>query len=275
MYFNAYNEKIIYVGKEIDSSVLNCRLAGVTSPNPGYKIYRNPMDVYVFEYVISGEGYIESNGEKIKVHGGTFYCMKKGIEETHYADENDPYEKIWVNLEGEIVGRMFDFFELTPVYCAEVNVMNIFLEIHDKLERINDANESETNAEIMRLLFDMLTYATKDKFFPSTAGNNTLDEKIRSYIDSNIYNDISLDTIAAEFGITKMHVIRVFKQRFGTTPIQYILDRKISISKSLLTGTVMPIKEIASLLRYSNTQHFSGSFKKAVGCTPNKYRQSK
>lgn len=275
MYFNAYNEKIIYVGKNDPSPKLSCMLAGVTYPNAGYKIYRNPCDVYVFEYVVSGEGIIEADGRRIPVRGGMFYCIAKGIEENHYSSESDPYEKLWINLDGEVVEKMFDFFSLGHVYCAEVNVMNIFIEIHDRLERMDDSNEADTYAEIMRLLFDMLTYATKDKFFPSSAGGNTLDEKIRSYIDANIYNDISLDTISAEFGITKMHVIRVFKQKFGTTPIQYILERKISISKSLLTGTVMPIKEIASLLRYSNTQHFSGSFKKAVGCTPNKYRQSK
>ena len=275
MYFNAYNEKIIYVEKNEPSPTLSCMLAGVTYPNPGYKIYRHPCDVYVFEYVISGEGTIEADGEKIPVHGGMFYCIRKGVGETHYSSEVNPYEKIWINLDGEMVEKMFDFFSLGHVYCTEVNLMNIFIEIHDKLEHMDDSNAADAYAEIMSLLFNMLTLATKEKFFPSSSGGNTLDKKIRSYIDANIYNDISLDKIAAEFGITKMHVIRVFKQKFGTTPIQYILDRKISISKSLLTGTVMPIKEIASLLRYSNTQHFSGSFKKAVGCTPNKYRQSK
>ena len=41
---------------------------------------------------------------------------------------------------------------------------------------------------------------------------NTLDEKILSWLDANIYSDFSLDTVAAEFGVTKMHVIRVFKK---------------------------------------------------------------
>jgi AraC-like DNA-binding protein len=96
-----------------------------------------------------------------------------------------------------------------------------------------------------------------------------------AYIDSNIYSDISLDLMAEHFGITKMHIIRVFKRKFGITPMQYLIDKKISVAKSLLCGTVMPIKEIASLLRYSNTQHFSSSFKTATGITPNKYRQAK
>ncbi len=270
-----YNEKIVYVGNREASDSLSCLLAGVTYPDPDYRISRNPCDVYVFEYVVSGEGYIESHGEKIHVQTGDFYCIRKDADEIHYSSPTNPYEKLWVNLDGEIVGRLYDFFALPPVFKAEVNVMNQFLEMHDKLERMTDENESDTLADLTGILFSVMLKATKEQLFPSKAGVHSLDEKIRAYIDNNIYNDISLDDISEEFGITKMHVIRVFKLKYGTTPVQYMLERKISIAKSLLTGTVMPIKEIASLLRYSNTQHFSGSFKKAVGCTPNRYRKSK
>lgn len=275
MYFNTYNEKIIYVGKNDPYSLFSCMLAGVTYKNPNYRIVRNNCDVYVFEYVVSGKWSIEVGDRVYDVHEGMFYCLEKGVDEVHYASQDEPYEKMWINLDGELVRKIFSFFNLSTLYVAEVNVMNIFIEIHDKLEHIDDTNESETYAEIMSLLFNMLVAATRERFFPSTSNNTSVDEKIRAYIDKNIYNDITLDDIASEFGITKMHVIRLFKQRYNITPIQYILDKKISISKSLLTGTLMPIKEIASLLNYSNTQHFSGAFKKAVGCTPNKYRQAK
>ncbi len=275
MYFNAYNEKIIYVGKNDSFSRLSCVMAGTTYKNPNYRIRRNECDVYVFEYVISGKGSIEISGKRYDVHGGMFYCIAKGCEEFHYASPDEPYEKMWINLDGELMKKMFDFFNLGSIYISEVNVMSQFIEIHDKLEHMTEANESGTYAEIMSLVFNILTEATKERFFPTSTQSSSTNEKIRAYIDKNIYNNITLDDIADEFGITKMHVIRLFKQKYNITPIQYILDKKIAISKSLLMGTLMPIKEIAALLNYSNTQHFSGAFKKAVGCTPNKYRQTK
>ena len=66
---------------------------------------------------------------------------------------------MWINLDGELVRKIFSFFNLSTLYVAEVNVMNIFIEIHDKLEHIDDTNESETYAEIMSLLFNMLVAA--------------------------------------------------------------------------------------------------------------------
>lgn len=277
MFVNDFNEKIVYVGNREGSHSLYCTLAGVTCPNPEYRMLRYPSRDYIFEYVISGSGYLEyeRDGEDIveKVTAGTFYFIARGAEITYYADPEDPYEKIWVNLDGYIAEKLADFFSLGPVYTAHVNVLSLFLAIHDRLSRAVSSNLPEIKAEISCLLFEILTQANRECLFPEQHEKNSLDEKIRAYIDANVYNELSLDIIAEHFGITKMHVIRVFKQKFGDTPMQYLAQKKIGIARSLLTGTVMPIREIADILRYSNTQHFSTSFRTAVGCTPNQFRQ--
>ena len=274
MYYNDLSEKIVYVGSSDSSDSLACLLAGVTYPNPEYRMTRNPAREYVFEYVVNGKGYIESHGEKHAVSAGMFYMFRKGAELVYYADPDDPYEKIWVNADGTLVSRMCDMFQIAEFCIADANVLDLFLEIHDRLSRMPE-DHADTDAEILCLLFKILTLATKETYFPKANIQHSLAERIRAYLDANVYSDISLETVSENFGVTKMHIIRVFKNQYGITPMQYLIDKKISIAKSLLTGTVMPIKEIAALLRYSNTQHFSSSFKSAVGCTPNKYRQSK
>ncbi len=275
MYFTDSNEKMIFAQNSDPNGMLDCTLAGVTYPNPEYRIPRHPSSEYVFEYVISGTGHIEYSGEVIDVHAGMFYYIRKGANVVYYADPEDPFEKIWINIDGILVDRMTDLFLLGEVYAAEVNVMRQFLEIHDRLEHMTPGNSSETCKQISCLLYELLMEVRRTEFFPDTQDKNSLDERIRAYIDSNIYADISLDIMAEHFGITKMHIIRVFKRKFNITPMHYLIDKKISVAKSLLCGTVMPIKEIAALLRYSNTQHFSSSFKSATGVTPNKYRQAK
>lgn len=275
MYFNDKREKIVYVSESEENDMLSCALAGITYPNPDYRITRSPSEIYVFEYVISGKGHFEIGEKKLDVSAGQFYCIKKGADLTYYADPDDPYEKIWVNMKGNAVSRLFDYFMLDNLYIVEANVLDLFFEIHDKLNQLNSENSSEIHSDILCTLFRILMTALNKKFFPPSVDKNSLDEKIKAYIDSNIYTDISLERITEEFGYTKMHIIRVFKKRFGTTPMQYLINKKIAIAQSLLSETLMPIKDIAELLRYSNTQHFSSSFKASVGCTPNKFRQSK
>ncbi len=274
MFFNDKKEKIIYVGSHDATDTFLCTLAGVTYPNTDYRIHCDPSLLFVFEYVISGKGYIEHQGKLYPVQAGDFYMFKKGAKVTYYADRNDPYEKIWMNMDGALLENMINLFVSGEVYTAPANVLDLFLAAHNKLEQINSSNITAMNADIFNLLFEILMTATKEVYFPSAPPKYSLDERIKNYIDANLYNDISLDDISEKFEITKMHIIRVFKKKYNTTPIQYLIDRKIGIAKSLLTGTVMPIKDISALLHYSNTQHFSSTFKNAVGTTPNKFRQA-
>lgn len=272
MYYNDQNEKIIYIDNR-NHEPLSCTLAGITYPNPDYKIPRYPAIEYQFEYVISGKGYIETSENTIEITSGMMYAIKKGANLIYYADPKTPFEKIWINMNGKTIEKLFEFFSLGDVFTARVNVLNIFLEIHNKLENIDKTLSSDTYVDIVSLLFRMLSIANKDSIFPSDNDSGSRCEKIRAFIDANVYSEISLDIISENLKISKMHIIRLFKQKYGITPIQYLMERKIEIAKSLLRGTVMPIKEIALLLNYSNTQHFSSSFRISVGCTPNSYRK--
>lgn len=275
MDFNESTDNIIFRGNGEAVKGIYCTFAGTSQEAPDSRTEYRPSHDYVFEYVRSGRGHIETAVGNIELSEGIFYCFRRGTHITCYADADEPYEKIRMSFGGEMLERLFDFFLIDSVLAEKCCVLDLFFEVHDRLERMNERDSSDAYADIMVLLFRILTSATKKRFFPSELEMNSLDEKIRAYIDSNIYSDLSLDKITQEFGISKMHVIRVFKAKFNVTPMQYLIDRKISVAKSLLTDTVMPIKEIAALLRYSNTQHFASSFKNIVGCTPNKYRQIK
>ena len=52
-------------------------------------------------------------------------------------------------------------------------------------------------------------------------------QKIKQYIEANIDSDISVTTIAKQFYLSETHVIRIFRDKFGITPKQYILQRKM------------------------------------------------
>lgn len=266
-------DKINYIGDK-DLQPMSCKSAGITYPNPDYKVFYYPAKEYIFEFIRSGKGYIETLDGITEVSSGSLCVIKKGSNLTCYSSPDYPYEKIWVKLDGKTVGRLFDFFDLGDVFISNVNVLNIFLEIHDRLKRADDKSITEAYIDVLSLLFKILSLAEADYMFPKSTGEEKLCEKIRTFINSGIYSDISLDTISEHFSVSKMHIIRVFKQEYGVTPIQYMMDRKIEISRSLLKETVMPIKEIASLLNYSNAQHFSSSFKASEGCTPNQYRKN-
>ena len=54
---------------------INVELIGITFPDENYTIKRPPLLTSVFEYVVSGEGYIIIDENKIKVNAGDTYIL--------------------------------------------------------------------------------------------------------------------------------------------------------------------------------------------------------
>lgn len=273
MFYNDLKEKIVYVGQARNNSFLEVHLAGVTFPNPEYSIVRSACRMHVFEYVVSGKGYIVKKDKRYEVGPGDFYYLGADESAYYYSDKNDPYEKLWVNVSGGLIDSLALAFGFTAVTIRHINVRQNFLEIHDILEHVNSENYSQKMRDVSRCFFNLMMDVQSGAIFPVSAPDSGLAEQIRAFIDDNLYTDIDLDDAMEVFHITKVHIIRVFKNAFGITPMQYMIKKRTEVAGSLLDNTVMPIKEISALLRYSNTQHFSNSFKKCTGLSPNERRK--
>jgi AraC-like DNA-binding protein len=99
-------------------------------------------------------------------------------------------------------------------------------------------------------------------------------KKIILYIRKNLTYKISLDDIAKDLFITKEHLSRLFKKEMGITISEYIIKAKIQEAKNLLKQTDYNILDIAVLLNFANSSHFSNSFKKITGLSPSDYRKN-
>ena len=83
----------------------------------------------------------------------------------------------------------------------------------------------------------------------------------------------SLGQLAREAGYSKNQLMRLFRQYLGTTPIQYILQKKMEYAKGMLLYSNLSITEIAYHTGYTDIAYFTKTFKKLNGCTPTEYRK--
>ena len=93
-----------------------------------------------------------------------------------------------------------------------------------------------------------------------------------SFIHEHLYEDIDIETIAAHVGLSASRFKTRFKNECGTTPYAYITTRRIEVAKTLLKDPGYTITEVAHLLNYSSSNHFSTVFKKHTGMTPSQYQ---
>lgn len=93
------------------------------------------------------------------------------------------------------------------------------------------------------------------------------------YIRKHLNEAIELEKLAEISCLSKDHFIRLFKKELGTTPLQYINQKKIEKAQLLLITEELAVKEIAFQLAFDNYSYFNRLFKKTTGVTPQEYRR--
>lgn len=273
-------QTIVYFSERptLSSNGLYVIFAGITHPSPEYYIIRTERSgifwggVYVFEYVLSGKGYIECDGVCHEVNKGDFIFINARRNIVYYSDSNEPYEKMWVNFTGPYVASLVSGLSLDkPFYIVSHDLYREMSTIHRYLSRITADNKDYSLDKIALEicgLFLKVNSIEKGKERQVTSAKLGTAERIKDYIDSLVIPNINLDDISRIFSLDKGYIIHRFTDKYGISPYKYINRRRIEAAKVMLAEDRMKISEISSSLGYSGTQHFTSSFKKATGKTP-------
>lgn len=121
-----------------------------------------------------------------------------------------------------------------------------------------------------------IVYQLLSRFFKNIKPKIEIsDDRIQrslSFIRKNIYTSINLDILSERLFLSKDHFIRLFKKEVGSTPLQYINQKKIEKAQLKLITDDTPIKDIAHMLAFDDHAYFNRLFKKITGMTPLEYK---
>ncbi|MBQ4151144.1 MAG: helix-turn-helix transcriptional regulator [Clostridia bacterium] len=240
------------------------------------RIETDTKSIYVFEYVLKGKGHIECDGKKHTVGEGDFYFLNRLHSHFYYSDREDPYRKVWINAGGRLLDGVVNAYGLTDgaIVIPESKTLVYFERIRDLLSNVNVDNSDEIMTECAKIMCELIITAATEHRKVQRATVSTA-ERIKDYIDSGLSYNVTLDDIAQRFYLNKSYIISIFSDKYGYTPKQYILQRKMQSACTMLEDNLYSIAEIADVLNFSSSQHFSSSFKKKIGISPDEYRKQK
>lgn len=155
-------------------------------------------------------------------------------------------------------------FTLSDFYIRKLTASTTTLEL-------NKVNEE------MAIDFTNRVYAIKkEKEKISEKKDNHTYEVLKAmdFINKNIYEKITLDTIGKEVNLNSKYFSKKFKDEVGTNFHKYVLEKKVEKAKELLTSENLPYSKISNRLNFNSQSHFISVFKKEVGLTPKEYRDN-
>ena len=97
-------------------------------------------------------------------------------------------------------------------------------------------------------------------------------EECKKAIVARRFEQITIDELAKEVGISKEYLQKLFKQHEGISITAYMIDKKLEAACNMLIFSDRKISEIADYLHFGSVSHFSLVFKRKKGQSPKEYR---
>jgi AraC-like DNA-binding protein len=173
--------------------------------------------------------------------------------------------------------------------CISMNALKLFF-INIQLTTIKVIEQMELSSEIkvypediynfntiddMKLVIEELFRKICDIVNENKKSNNEeLKNAIITFINNNYTdNQISLNMVASNFGISPSYLSRFFKEQFGCNFLDYVNRKRIELAKEQLSDNRMTdINTISKAVGYDSSSTFRRLFKKYEGVSPSQYR---
>lgn len=267
-----YNDKIylnvLYAKKNSTNSNMNSR------------IHFHPFTEFYF--LTSGKGTFSIEDKNISVKMGDFLIINSNIGHSIYPFDNKTnLEYISFGVDSIYVSKTSDSNELEAPKFFYKNVNNYankflkaFTEILYEFNSDTPYSKSMANAKASIALINILREFNGQIVISNDKKTNKQIDYIKNYIDNNYSTDIKLENLSKMAYMNKFHLIAEFKQSYRVTPIEYLILKRIEVTKNLLISTNHSMEEISSIVGFNSQSYFNQVFRKKVGITPSRFRKN-
>ena len=204
------------------------------------------------------------------------------------VNPNKYYERIviWLNPDFMAKYAQGNNYLLT---CFEVAIKNNYNLLRLNMKSIeiiknliqdiqNCNNSNEFGSEILKESLFVQLMVLMNRLFLNSDKNRDIEdiqydktiEGVLNYINSNLENDLSIDTIASEFFISKYYLMRKFKNQIGSSIHNYVVQKRLILARSLISDG-LSMSSVCSRCGFNDYSSFVRAFKKVYGVSPSNY----
>lgn len=98
--------------------------------------------------------------------------------------------------------------------------------------------------------------------------------RLDSFVEANLGEELSLDSLAHEAGVSRSHLGRVFKQTVGQSPFEWVRAKRVERAKQMLAEGRLSVAEIAIATGFADQAHLTRAFGRLVGQPPGAWQRT-
>lgn len=207
-----------------------------------------------------------------KYEAGAVYFIPA---DAHVFVESDPYDITFFSIDEKLIseaaGRPIPFnnwqIKLHPAATDLANAVRaIAMEPSAPEPILRESVKMAFVASLVRHIDPALTGAFEGPL------RKPAYRRVVDYIEANYSRSIGLSDLASAAAMSRFAFARAWRETTGTTPMQFVLSRRIAHAKRMLANEDIPIIHVALACGFSSHSHMTTVFGKVTGETPTAYR---
>jgi len=233
----------------------------------------NHMELF---FIVGGKGQFLIQDQLYPVNVNNLVIINPNVTHTEVSLNAQPLEYIVLGIEGIELAtsehsngqfNILDHFESVEISGC---LRNILREMEQKNTGYEDVCQAYMEILIIRLMRNTALAVPTE---PQSVSGNRQCAAVKRYIDMHFKEPLTLEQLAEDAHMNKFYLSHAFKREYGTSPINYMITKRIEESKYLLAETDLSMSQIAQLLGFSSLSYFSQVFRKTQAVSPMEYRQ--
>lgn len=252
-----------------------------TRMEQGEELHAYRMPSSVFLYVTKGSAQLQLDGISHRVSRFSLLHGGKGIYLDITADELLEYYIILYKAVLALPSRQETIklmeqhnpFQMQYVFKPHypISVFHHVTSMSKEWHRSNLLDKLQVKAIFYQMVYEILEQMERQNII---AVKPDLVAQAVRYIHERYREPITLETLLEHLSCSSRQLLRAFKKQVRTSPIDYLIQLRMSKAKHLLLSTDFTLKEIADSVGYTDSYYFSRIFKKYEGVSPTSFKEA-
>ena len=228
---------------------------------------------------ISGKAAYHIEGKAYQLKPWDILLVNRHAIHRPEIDSSVPYERFILWIQNDIPWQeLLKCFQ--KANDRSYNLVRLNSALQEKMKDIlfeleNSAKSDEYGREILiqSLFLQFMVYLNRiflEKQYIFDKKSYTFDSQIASilqYINHNLKEDLSVETLSARYYVSKYHLMRKFKQETGYTLHNYIVNKRLLMARTLISNG-MPVTKAAQESGFAEYSTFSRAYRKQFKTNP-------